>query len=78
MAVIHTLEEKWEKNKSVFNYLYFLPRNVAEHERLVTIFGSVIDYSYAGGTSPAVLLIMPRLQRDLYSAIKTGLDWPSR
>ncbi|XP_064632295.1 dual serine/threonine and tyrosine protein kinase-like isoform X2 [Lineus longissimus] len=57
---------------------FYYTKNVAEHERLVTIFGSVIDYSYAGGTSPAVLLIMPRLQRDLYSAIKTGLDWPSR
>ncbi|XP_074645323.1 dual serine/threonine and tyrosine protein kinase-like isoform X2 [Tubulanus polymorphus] len=57
---------------------FYYTKNVPEHERLVTIFGSVIDYSYGGGSSPAVLLIMPRAQRDLYTAIKTGLDWPSR
>lgn len=39
--------------------------------------GSVVDYSYAGGT-PAVLLVMDRLSRDLYSAIKNGLELDSR
>ena len=53
-------------------------RNVPEHERIVALRGSVIDYTYGGGSSPAVLLVMDRLQRDLYSAIKTGLDWLGR
>ena len=56
----------------------FSRRNVPEHDRIVALRGSVIDYVYGGGSSPAVLLIMDRLQRDLYSAIKTGLDWLSR
>lgn len=37
--------------------------------------GSVIDHTYGQGETPAVLLIMDRLTRDLYSAIKHGLDW---
>ena len=49
-----------------------------EHERIVALRGSVIDYTYGGGGSPAVLLIMDRLQRDLYAAIKGGLGWLSR
>ena len=53
-------------------------RNVPEHDRLVALRGSVIDYQYGGGSSPAVLLVMDRLQRDLYAAIKTGLDWLAR
>lgn len=53
-------------------------RNIPEHERVVALRGSVIDYSYGGGTNPAVLLIMDRLVRDLYGAIKQGLDWVSR
>ena len=32
--------------------------------------GSVIDYSYGGGSSIAVLLIMERLHRDLYTGLK--------
>ncbi len=39
------------------------------------LIGSVIDYSYGGGCSPAVLLIMEGMKRDLYTALKTGLDW---
>ena len=49
-------------------------RNVPEHERVVALRGSVIDYHYGGGSSPAVLLIMDRLQRDLYAALKAKLD----
>lgn len=62
------------------NRLYFfislisLPR----HDRLVSIIGSVIDYSYGGGSSPAVLLVMDRLQRDLYQGIKSGLSYRAR
>lgn len=40
----------------------------------MSIIGSVIDYSYGGGSSPAVLLVMDRLQRDLYQGIKAGLN----
>jgi len=53
-------------------------RNIPEHERVVMLRGSVIDYTYGGGTTPAVLLVMDRLQRDLYTAIKQNLDWVSR
>lgn len=33
---------------------------VPNHERIVNLIGSVIDYSYGGGQSPAVLLVMER------------------
>lgn len=49
-------------------------RSLPKHERLVNLHGSVIDHSYGGGSSIAVLLIMERLHRDLY----TGLKVPSR
>ncbi|XP_022255837.1 dual serine/threonine and tyrosine protein kinase-like [Limulus polyphemus] len=57
---------------------FFYTRNIPEHDRIVQIRGSVIDYSYGGGNTPAVLLIMERLQRDLYSAIRSGLDITTR
>ncbi|XP_029646400.1 dual serine/threonine and tyrosine protein kinase-like [Octopus sinensis] len=56
----------------------FYAKNIPEHDRIVSIRGSVIDYMYCGGLSPAVLLIMDRLQRDLHTAIKQHLDWLSR
>ncbi|XP_013412982.1 dual serine/threonine and tyrosine protein kinase [Lingula anatina] len=57
---------------------FFYTKNVPEHPRVAGLRGSVIDYSYGGGSSPAVYLIMDRMHRDLYAAIKTGLDWQSR
>ena len=51
---------------------------VPEHDRIVSLIGSVIDYSYGGGTSPAVLLVMERLNRDLHTALKMSLTWPKR
>lgn len=54
---------------------FYYTRSIPEHERIVSIFGSVIDHSYGSGSTPAVLLVMQRLNRDLYSAIKSGLDW---
>lgn len=57
---------------------FYYTRCIPEHERIVSIVGSVIDLSYGTGSTPAVLLIMQRLNRDLYSAIKAGLDWISR
>ena len=38
----------------------------------------MIDYSYGNGQTPAVLLIMEALNRDLYSGLKSGLDWKTR
>jgi len=52
-------------------------RNVPEHDRIVALRGAIIDTTFSLA-SPAVLLVMDRLQRDLYVAIKTGLDWLSR
>lgn len=40
--------------------------------------GSVVDHSYGGGCSPAVLLVMDRLTRDLYSGLRSGLPWQTR
>lgn len=57
---------------------FYYTRSIPEHDRIVQIRGSVIDTSYAGGSTPAVLLIMDRLQRDLYSALKMGLPWKTR
>lgn len=45
-------------------------RSLQSHERLVHLHGSVIDYGYGGGSSIAVLLIMERLHRDLYTGLK--------
>lgn len=57
---------------------FYYTKNIPQHERIVALRGSVIDYMYGGGSTPAVLLIMDRLQKDLYGAIKQGLDWLSR
>lgn len=57
---------------------FYYTRCIPQHERIVNIFGSVIDHSYGNGSTPAVLLVMERLNRDLYSAIRSGLDWLSR
>lgn len=57
---------------------FYYTRSIPDHERIVQIRGSVIDHSYGGGSTPAVLLIMDRLTRDLYSAIRNGLEWVSR
>ena len=41
--------------------------------------GAVIDHNYGGGGGPpAVLLIMERMKRDLYAALRVGLSWPAR
>jgi receptor-interacting serine/threonine-protein kinase 5 len=57
---------------------FYYTRSIPEHERIVQIRGSVIDYTYGGGITPAVLLIMDRMTRDLYAAIKNGLEWLAR
>ncbi|KAH8022101.1 hypothetical protein HPB51_021824 [Rhipicephalus microplus] len=57
---------------------FFYTRSVPDHDRIVQIRGSVIDHNYAGGTTPAVLLVMDRMQKDLYTALRAGLSWPAR
>lgn len=47
-------------------------RTLPKHERLVDLHGSVIDDTYADGASTAVLLIMERLHRDLYTGLKVS------
>ncbi|KAG5892847.1 hypothetical protein JTB14_022170 [Gonioctena quinquepunctata] len=57
---------------------FFYTRNITEHPRIVKLRGSVIDYTYGGGSSPAVLLIMERMTRDLYCGLRCGLHWVVR
>lgn len=49
-----------------------------EHERIVALRGSVIDYTYNNGSGASVLLIMDRLKWDLYAAIERKLPWLGR
>lgn len=57
---------------------FYYTRTVPEHPRIVKLRGSVVDHSYGGGCSPAVLLVMDRLTRDLYSGLRSGLSWQTR
>lgn len=57
---------------------FYYTRTIADHPRIVKLRGSVIDFTYGGGSSPAVLLIMERMTRDLYCGLKAGLSWPKR
>lgn len=38
----------------------------------------MIDHSYCGGNSSAVLLVMEKMTRDLYCGLRTGLSWTKR
>lgn len=57
---------------------FYYTRTIPEHPRIVKLRGSVIDYTYGGGSSPAVLLLMERMTRDLYCALRSALSWPTR
>lgn len=57
---------------------FFYTRTIPGHPRIVKLRGSVIDYTYGGGSSPAVLLVMERMTRDLYCGLRSGLSWVVR
>lgn len=49
------------------------------HYQVVRLHGAVMDFGYGGGGGqPAVLLVMERMKRDLYTAIRQSLPWPAR
>lgn len=73
-SVVPPDDKHWNDLALEFHYTRSLPR----HERLVDLHGSVIDHSYGGGSSIAVLLIMERLHRDLYTGLKAGLSLRER
>ncbi|KDR15870.1 Dual serine/threonine and tyrosine protein kinase, partial [Zootermopsis nevadensis] len=54
---------------------FYYTRTIPEHKHIVKLRGSVVDHTYGGGCSPAVLLIMNRLSRDLYCGLRSGLKW---
>uniref|UniRef100_UPI00358E2AE4 dual serine/threonine and tyrosine protein kinase isoform X2 n=1 Tax=Myxine glutinosa TaxID=7769 RepID=UPI00358E2AE4 len=67
-----------EKHRNDLALEFHYTRSLPRHDRLVVLYGSVIDHTYGGGSNIAVLLIMERLHRDLYTAIKAGMVLSAR
>ncbi|CAF3948118.1 unnamed protein product, partial [Rotaria sp. Silwood2] len=65
-------DRHWNDLALEFHYL----RRIPEHPRIVKLIGSVIDYGDNDQTP--VLLIMERLKRDLYAALKNRLEFAIR
>ncbi|XP_071491292.1 dual serine/threonine and tyrosine protein kinase-like [Diadema antillarum] len=74
-SVVPPDDKHWNDLAMEFHYT----RSIPEHDRVVALIGSVIDHGYGGmGCSPAVLLLMERMQRDLHTAIKANMELPER
>ena len=65
-SIVPMDEKHWKDLAMEFHCTQMVP----QHDRIVRLIGSTIDYSYGNGQNPAVLLIMEKLNRDLYVGLK--------